>query len=73
MIANNIHLKQNWTLLWEKCRFLWNKKRFQDNVEYLLLWFFGFYYFLIPTSNKNKLIYLFITQAPEGEIKTQIL
>ena len=25
-------------------------------------------YFLIPTSNENDLIYLFITQTPEGEI-----
>ena len=27
-------------------------------------------YFLIPTSNKNNLIYLFITQTPEGERNT---
>ena len=27
-------------------------------------------YFLIPTSNENKLIYLFMSQTPEGEIKT---
>ena len=26
-------------------------------------------YFLIPTSNENNLIYLFITQIPEWEIK----
>ena len=31
------------------------------------------YYFLIPTSNENNLIYLFVTQTPEGEIKTQFL
>ena len=24
---------------------------------------------IIPTSNENNLIYLFITQTPEGEIK----
>ena len=30
-------------------------------------------YFLILTSNENNLIYLFITQTPEGEIKTQFL
>ena len=29
------------------------------------------YYFLIPTSNENNLIYLFITQTAEREIKTQ--
>ena len=26
-------------------------------------------YFLIPTPNENNLIYLFITQTPEGETK----
>ena len=26
-------------------------------------------YFLIPTSNGNNLIHLFITQTPEGEMK----
>ena len=26
-------------------------------------------YFLIPTSNENNIIYLFITQTPKGEIK----
>ena len=26
---------------------------------------------LIPTSNDNSLIYLFITQTPNGAIKTQ--
>ena len=33
-------------------------------------------YFLIPTSNENNLIYLFIPQTPAGgggEIKTQFL
>ena len=31
------------------------------------------HYFLIPTSNENNFIYLFITQKPEGEIKTVFL
>ena len=30
-------------------------------------------YFLIPTSNGNNLIYLFITQTPDGEIKHSFL
>ena len=30
-------------------------------------------YFLIPTSNETKLIYLFLTQTPEGNIKRLIV
>ena len=30
---------------------------------------FFYCYFLIPTSNENNLIYLFIIQTPGGEIK----
>ena len=31
------------------------------------------YYFIIPTSNKNNLIRLFITQTPEGKKIAQFL
>ena len=30
------------------------------------------FYFVIPTSNENNLIYLFITQKPEGDIKNTV-
>ena len=52
--ALNIRLSRN---LITREPFLWIQMNKNDN------------YFLIPTSNENNLIYLFITQTPEGEIK----
>ena len=41
--------------------------RYRADISFSIL-----HYFLISTSNESKLIYLFITETPEGEIKTQL-
>ena len=41
--------------------------RYRADISFSIL-----HYFLISTSNESKLIYLFINETPEGEIKTQL-
>ena len=55
--------------IWIEYGKIWTRKK-------LRIWIFSRgeingNYLLIPTSKENNLIYLFITQTPEGEIKTQ--
>ena len=57
--------------IWIEYGKIWTRKK-------LRIWIFSRgeingNYLLIPTSKENNLIYLFITQTPEGEIKTQFL
>ena len=57
--------------IWIEYGKIWTRKK-------LRIWIFSRSeindnYLLIPTSKESNLIYLFITQTPEGEIKTQFL